>query len=350
MARHPSTMRVLMAAGGTGGHIFPALAVAQELRRRGEAEPGAEAARNRWLTEFVGSGRELESRLIPSAGFPLHSIAAAGLKGIGGLRKARNLVALPRSFWDSAALLARLRPHVVVGMGGYATGPIMLEASLVRIPTLLIEPNAAPGFTNRALARFICLAAVGFEQTAAFYGAKARETGHPVRAAFHRISAKCHTPPFTLLVLGGSQGAMAVNSAVLGMLPHFAREAGRFSLIHQTGERDFERVRNAYAAARLQADVRPFIEDVAQALAAADLVICRSGASTVAELAAAGRASILVPFPAATDNHQRENARVMERAGGGRIVEQQRLNPESLFEAVCSLVNRPEILGEMERG
>lgn len=349
-ARRPCAGRILMAAGGTGGHIFPALAVAEELRRRGEAEPEGVANRNQWRIEFVGGGRELESRVIPSAGFVLHSVAAAGLKGIGGACKARNLAVLPRSFWDAAVLLSRFRPHVVVGMGGYVAGPVMLEASLARIPTLLIEPNATPGFTNRALAPFIRLAAVGFEQAAVFYRTKARVTGHPVRAAFHNIPAKRHASPFTLLVLGGSQGAMAINTAVAGALPILARETGRFTLVHQTGEQDFERVRRAYAEAGVQADVRPFIDDVPQAFAAADLVICRAGASTVAELAAAGRASLLIPFPAATDNHQIENARVMERAGGARVMEQRQLTPESLVEAIRSLVSRSEILMEMERG
>ncbi|HLI30002.1 MAG TPA: undecaprenyldiphospho-muramoylpentapeptide beta-N-acetylglucosaminyltransferase, partial [Terriglobia bacterium] len=305
---------------------------------------------NRWQIEFVGGGRDIESRVIPSAGFVLHSVAAAGLKGIGGVRKVRNLAVLPRSFWDAAALLSRFRPHVVAGMGGYVSGPVMLEASLARIPTLLIETNATPGFTNRALAPFIRMAAVGFGQTAVFYGAKARVTGHPVRAAFHNIPAKRHSAPFTLLVLGGSQGAMAINTAVVGALPILACEAGRFVLIHQTGERDFERVSRAYAEARVQADVRPFIDDMPHTLAAADLVICRSGASTVAELAAAGRASLLIPFPGATDSHQLDNARVMERAGGARVMEQRQLTPKSLVEAIRSLVSRSEILLEMDRG
>ncbi|MGH9770657.1 MAG: undecaprenyldiphospho-muramoylpentapeptide beta-N-acetylglucosaminyltransferase [Candidatus Acidiferrales bacterium] len=336
-----------MAAGGTGGHIFPALAVAEELRLRAEAEPCGATSRTRWQIEFVGGGRELESKVIPSAGFALHSVAAAGLKGIGGMRKVRNLMVLPRSFWDAAALLSRFRPQIVAGMGGYVAGPVMLEASLARIPTLLFEPNGAPGFTNRALAPFIREAAVGFEQAAAFYGSKARFTGHPVRAAFHRVPAKRSEPPFTLLVLGGSQGSTAINTTVVSALPMWMHEPGRFMVIHQTGERDFERVRAAYAEAGFRADVQPFIDDVPQALAAADLVICRSGASTVAELAAAGRASLMIPFPAATDNHQLENARVMERAGGARVMEQRRLTAQALFEAVCSLVSRPDVLDEM---
>ncbi len=341
--------RILLAAGGTGGHIFPALAVAEELRRRGEPEPGGPARRTRWQIEFVGGGKALESRVIPAAGFALHSVAAAGLKGIGGTRKVRNLMVLPRSFWDAAMLLSRFRPRIVVGMGGYVAGPVMLEASLARIPTVLLEPNGAPGFTNRALAPFIQAAAVGFEQAAAFYGSKARFTGHPVLAAFHRVPAKRHTAPFTLLVLGGSQGSVAINDAIVSGLPMWMRERGQFTVIHQTGERDFARVRAGYAEAGLWADVRPFIDDVPQALAAADLVICRSGASTVAELAAAGRASLMIPFPAATDNHQFVNARVMEGVGGSRVMEQRQLTPQALYEAVCSLVSRPGVLADMDR-
>ncbi len=339
-------MRVLMAAGGTGGHVFPALAIAEELRARwsGRCDPPSGAH----SIEFVGAGREIEKRLIPAAGFPLHVVAAAGLKGLGGWRKLRNFLVLPRSFWETWKLLSRFRPNVVVGVGGYVGGPVMLGAALRGIPTLLIEPNAAPGFTNRALAPFIRVAALGFNDAAAVYGAKARVTGHPVRAAFNSIAPKRHSPPYCILILGGSQGSVAINTAVIGALGLFSRQNGQYKLVHQTGKRDFGRVSQSYKEAGVGAEVSVFIDDVPRALEGADLVIGRSGASTVAELAAAGKASLLIPFPHAADDHQLANARALERAGGARVLEQRELTPERLFEEVTALCT-PETLSQMDR-
>jgi UDP-N-acetylglucosamine--N-acetylmuramyl-(pentapeptide) pyrophosphoryl-undecaprenol N-acetylglucosamine transferase len=342
-----ATLKVLIAAGGTGGHIFPALAIAQELGKRWVGRD--RLGRGACSIEFAGTGRGLESRVIPAAGFVLHTVAAAGLKGMGGLRIIRNLLVLPASFWETGVLLKQFCPDVVVGLGGYVAGPVVLEAALARIPTLLIEPNASPGFTNRILAPWIRLAALGFKEAAPFYGAKARITGHPVREAFSRIPPRVHKPPFVILVLGGSQGSAAINSAVIGALALFKRQSKRFRIIHQAGQRDFARVRHAYSEAGFEGEVHAFIDDVPKALEGADLVVCRSGASTVAELAAAGRASLLVPFAAATDNHQLANARVLEHAAGARVIEQARLTPERLFEAICELVEQPGALEEMDR-
>ncbi len=336
-------LRVLMAAGGTGGHVFPALAVAEELRSRWAGEPSSAAC----TVEFAGTARGIESRVIPKAGFSLHIVTAAGLKGIGGFKKVRNVLVLPLSFWEAGSLLRQIKPQVVVGVGGYVAGPVMLEASLARIPTLLIEPNARPGFTNRALAPFIRIAALGFKEAAPFYGRKARITGHPVRSAFSRIAPREHVPPFTVLILGGSQGAMALNSAVIEALPLFA--GGGFRIIHQAGERDYARVRQAYQESSVRGEVHPFIDDVPQALDRADLVVCRAGASTVAELMAAGRASLLIPFPAAADNHQLINALALEREGTARVLEQRRLTGETLFEEVRALLRQPELLTGMDR-
>jgi UDP-N-acetylglucosamine--N-acetylmuramyl-(pentapeptide) pyrophosphoryl-undecaprenol N-acetylglucosamine transferase len=237
--RPTASLRILMAAGGTGGHIFPALAVAQELRARAlERQPQNPDC----AILFLGAGRELESRLIVGAGFPLHTIAAAGLKGIAGWRKLRNSLVLPRSALQTVSLLRAFQPSVVVGTGGYAAGPAMLEAALQGVPTLLIEPNVVPGFTNRLLAPVVRVAAVGFEATARFYGASARLTGVPVRKAFLRVPSKQHVLPSTVLILGGSQGSKAINECVVQSLPLLSREAGRLGIIHQTGERDYNAV------------------------------------------------------------------------------------------------------------
>jgi UDP-N-acetylglucosamine--N-acetylmuramyl-(pentapeptide) pyrophosphoryl-undecaprenol N-acetylglucosamine transferase len=341
-----TTIRVLMAAGGTGGHIFPALAVADELRLRAQrcAPDGMDC-----VIEFLGTGRGLESRLIPAAGFPLRTVSAAGLKGIGGWRKLRNLMILPLSTIETALVLREFQPDVVVGMGGYLAGPAMLEAALRDVPTLLIEPNAVPGFTNRVLAPVVRLAAVGFAEAAPIYGAKARVTGHPVREIFYHTPPKQHISPFTVMILGGSQGAGPVNASVVKSLRLFAEAVPGLRFIHQTGDRDYNGVRQAYAEQGIAADVYPFIDKVAETLGRADLVISRAGALTVAELAAAGKAAVLIPFAAAADQHQLENAKVFERAGAGRVIVQNELTPQGLVRVVRELLNSPERLLEMEQ-
>jgi UDP-N-acetylglucosamine--N-acetylmuramyl-(pentapeptide) pyrophosphoryl-undecaprenol N-acetylglucosamine transferase len=340
-----TTARILMVAGGTGGHIFPALAVAGELRAR--SERGGEGSR-RYVIEFIGTRRQLESRLIPAAGFPLRVVEAAGLKGIGGVRKLRNLLVLPYTVVEAAAVLGEFRPHVVVGVGGYLAGPVMLEAALRDTPTVLIEPNARPGFTNRVLAPVVRVAAVGFEETAHFYGERAHLTGHPVRRAFFEIPPKAHTPPFTVLFVGGSQGSRAINQAVVASLPLLAPDTGRIRIVHQTGEHDYNDVRKAYQERGFLAETQAFVEDMPGALARADLVVSRAGATTVAELAAAGRAALLIPFPAAADQHQLENARVLERAGAARVLVQSELTPERLVAEIRELLAVPETLSRME--
>lgn len=338
--------RVLMVAGGTGGHIFPALAVAEELIARRQSGHGAAASS---FIQFLGTTRGLESRLIPAAGFPLRTVCGAGLKGIGGWRKLLNLMVLPQSAIETAQVLRKFQPDVVVGAGGYLAGPAMLESALRDIPTLLLETNAVPGFTNRVLAPVVRLAAVGFEETARFYGSKAVVTGHPVRRSFNNIPPKAHVPPFTVLIQGGSQGSAAINECVLKSLPLLSTEAGRLRVIHQTGVRDYHRVRDAYLERGFNAEVHPFIQHMPEAFARADLVVSRAGATAVAELAAAGKAALLIPFPAATDHHQLENARVFERAGAARLIEQAKLTPGRLVEELWGLLGEPKQLVRMEQ-
>ncbi|MBZ5564080.1 MAG: undecaprenyldiphospho-muramoylpentapeptide beta-N-acetylglucosaminyltransferase [Acidobacteriia bacterium] len=340
------TRRILMVSGGTGGHIFPMLAVADELRSRSGR---AAEAQPRYEIEFVGTKRPLESRLIPAAGYPLRTVAAAGLKGIGGLRKLRNFLVLPRTAVQTARLLREFKPHVVVGIGGYLAGPVMAEAALMDVPTLLMEPNARPGFTNRVLAPMVRIAAVGLEETANFYGAKAVVTGSPVRRAFAEIPPREHRPPFTVLLVGGSQGAQAINQAMIASLPLLESERARLRIIHQTGERDYNAVTQAYQGRGFAADVRTFIEDMPWALAQADLVVSRAGATAVAEFVAAGKAALLIPFPAATDQHQLENARVLEQAGAARVIEQKDLTPQCLVAAILEMLQDAAKLTRMEQ-
>ena len=354
--------RVLMVVGGTGGHIFPALAVAEELRSRQRAGKGA------FEIVFLGTHRPLEAKLIPAAGFRLRTVDAAGLKGIGGIQRLRNLLVLPRTAWEVAEVLREFRPQVVLGVGGYLAGPVMLEAALADIPTVLIEPNARPGFTNRLLAPMVRVAAVGFQEAARLYGEKACVTGHPLRRAFFYIPPRRRTalkpvlppvgggsdpnpgapPAFTVLVVGGSQGSRAINQTVAQSVPLLVREPERVRIVHQTGEHDYNDVRKTYQERSLPVEVHAFIEDMPGALAQADLVISRAGATAVAELAAAGRAALLIPFPGAADQHQLENARAMERAGGARIILQSELTPQRLATEILGLMANPGTLEKME--
>jgi UDP-N-acetylglucosamine--N-acetylmuramyl-(pentapeptide) pyrophosphoryl-undecaprenol N-acetylglucosamine transferase len=342
-SRPPSERtRILMVSGGTGGHIFPALAVAEVLAKRSGPNGGG------YEIEFLGTRRPLEAKLIPAAGFPLRTVDAAGLKGIRGIQKLRNLWVLPKTAFSVARILRGFRPKVVLGVGGYLAGPVMVEAALAGIPTVLIEPNVRPGFTNRLLAPVVRIAALGFVETAAIYGKKARITGLPVRRAFFDIARRRSESPFTILIVGGSQGANAMNQAVLKAWPLLAKGAEPLRIIHQTGDRDYNEAVKTHREMGSGAEVYAFIDDMPGTLAKADLVISRAGANAVAELAASGRAALLIPFPGAADQHQLDNARAMEKAGAARVIVQSELTPERLAKEVGDLLQNPDALRRME--
>jgi UDP-N-acetylglucosamine--N-acetylmuramyl-(pentapeptide) pyrophosphoryl-undecaprenol N-acetylglucosamine transferase len=333
-------MRALIAAGGTGGHIYPALAVAQEIMRRA---PESEV-------RFVGTARGLETRLVPQAGFELSLIESAGLVNMGMTARARGLALLPRSFFAARRLIRSFGPEVVVGAGGYVTGPVLLTAALLRLPTLVMESNAIPGFTNRRLARFVRAAAVSFEVTVPFFPGKAIVTGNPVRPDFFGIPAKQRDPKsISLLLFGGSQGSRALNEAMISALPLLESERERLRIVHQTGPSDFERVRSAYEEADwlAAAEVREYIDDMMMAFTKADLIVSRAGATTSAELAAAGRAAIMVPLPGQLE--QQRNAEVLQTAGGARMILQTQLTGDRLADEIKRLVAAPERITEMEK-
>ncbi len=332
---------LLIAGGGTGGHVFPALAVAREWLRR---EPEGERS-----VMLVGTERGLEARLVPEAGLPFETIRVAGLKGMGGAKLVRNAAMLPAGLWDSAAILRRHHPNAAFGVGGYASGPMMLLATMNLIPTAIFEPNVEPGFTNRVLAKIATRVAVAYPETAKRFGRKATVTGCPVRREFFAVPSKDHRAPFTLLITGGSRGALPINRAVVDALDGLAARKNELFVVHQTGERDYNAVRVAYARREFHAEVVPFIENMAERFAQADLIVCRSGAITVAEVSAAGRAAILIPFGAATDAHQMRNAEAMQSAGAARLLPHDQLTPERLTTEIFSLLDQPSRIEEMEK-
>ena len=335
-------MRVIIAGGGTGGHLVPALAVAGELRRRGHEAP-----------LLVGTRRGLEARLAARHGLRLETLDVGALKRVGVWKAGTTLLRLPYSFWQAGRVLDAFQPQVAYGVGGYASGPVLLMAAMKNIPVVVHEPNAVPGLANRAIAPLVSRALVTFAETQRFFPAGRVEiVGVPVRPEFFAVPPKTHRPPFTILIFGGSQGANRINQAVLDSLPLFAQmsapEEPRLLFIHQTGEKDCAHVQASFARHGLarQAEILPFIEDMPAAFARADLLVCRAGASTVAEITAAGKGAILVPFPFAADDHQLQNARALERAGAARVLLDSELDGHRLFTLVRDLLPR---LGEMEQ-
>ena len=330
-------LKLLIAGGGTGGHVFPALAVALEWISRGEERK----------VVFVGTQRGIEARLVPEAGFPLDTIRSAGLKGIGGMKFVRNFAKLAPAMWDSFAILRRHKFAAALGVGGYAAGPMMLAAVLRGLPTVVFEPNAEPGFTNRVLAGMVTCVATAYEAPTKLWGRKATLTGIPVRPDFFAIPQRAPAEPFHILITGGSQGALVINRTLVDAAELLARHKDRISIVHQTGERDYNAVRVAYARREIHAEVLPFIGDMAERFAHADLIVCRAGAITVAEVAAAGRAAIFIPFGASTDSHQLRNAQEMQRAGAARLIPEPQLTAERLTQEIFSLLDQPPELQAM---
>jgi UDP-N-acetylglucosamine--N-acetylmuramyl-(pentapeptide) pyrophosphoryl-undecaprenol N-acetylglucosamine transferase len=327
-------MRAILAGGGTGGHVIPALAIANELTKSYEAE-----------VLFIGTARGIENRLVPAAGYALQLVRVGALKNVSLMTRAKTAFDLPRAVWDASRMLNEFAPDGVVGVGGYASGPAMLAAVVKHIPTLAFEPNVVPGFANRVVARFVSGAAVHFEETAKYFR-HAEVTGVPVRQAFFEIRAKRGGVP-TLLVFGGSQGAHAINEAMIRCLPELQRQAPGMHIIHQTGERDYNDALAAYRGLGESAEVFKFIEDMPAAFARADLMVCRSGASTVAEITAAGKPAIFVPFPRAADDHQRVNAETLARSGAAVVVEESKLEGVWLAETIAALLGDRRRLEQM---
>jgi len=340
-------LSVLVAGGGTGGHLYPGIAVARELVSRMR---GAEVT-------FVGTAAGIEARVLPREGFALEVIRSAGLKGRSFQSLIRGIALLPISAVDAWRVISRRRPSVVVGVGGYSSGPVMVLAALRGIPTLLMEQNAIPGVTNRLLAPVVDTAAVTYQGSVRFFGRKALLSGNPVRPEFFSsppLEDGMHTYDeqssrvVRVLVFGGSQGAHAINVAMAEAAARLASGIPRLAITHQTGEQDLEMVRSAYERAGLKARVESFLFAMDREMKATDLAVCRAGSTTLAELAATGRASILVPLPNATDDHQRKNALAVAARGAARIVEQHELDGDRIGAEILTLAGDSNLRRTME--
>jgi UDP-N-acetylglucosamine--N-acetylmuramyl-(pentapeptide) pyrophosphoryl-undecaprenol N-acetylglucosamine transferase len=331
-------MRAIIAGGGTGGHLFPGIAVAREIQRR---HPGSDVL-------FVGAERGVEARIVPQEGFPLRTLPLGGIKGVGWVRQFRNLLATIGGVFRAKKILQEFKPDVVVGVGGYASFPMVGAAVLGNYPRVIMEQNAIPGLANRVLGRSVDFAAVSDPRTLSYFGRKAVVTGNPIRREFKQIGPKQHSAPYTVLIFGGSQGAQSINSAVLDSLEFLTAWKDRLRFVHQTGEAQLRRVQKAYADKGFNAEVRVFFDDFHKQYAAADLIVSRAGATTVAEIKAAGRAAILIPFPFATDDHQSKNARAMEEEHAAVMIANAELNGKRLADTIIRMLEDPKRLAEME--
>jgi len=323
-----AALSVVIAGGGTGGHLYPGIAVAREIVRR---VPDARVS-------FAGTARGIEARVVPAEGFALDLVRSAGLKGKSIVDRARGALLLSLSAVDAWRLLSKRRPQVVIGVGGYSSGAVVRIAAQRGIPTMVLEQNAVPGVTNRLLASHVRAAAVTYDETLAYFHGRGFVAGNPVRSEFFDVDGAAigrHTPP-RILILGGSQGAHVVNMAMVAAAPELAREFPGLEIVHQTGERDLASVREAYGRGGIAARAESFLDPVAREVKAADLIVSRAGATTLAELAAAGRPAVLVPFAAATDDHQRKNAEVLVNAGAAAMILEADLSGPALAKVVAA--------------
>ena len=327
----PPHLRIIIAGGGTGGHVVPALAIGRELRDKHAAE-----------VHYIGTARGIESKLIPEAGFHLDLVRSGQLKNVSLLTRLHTVLDVPRGILHCIHLMRAFKPQVVVGVGGYASGPAMLAAVILRIPTVVYEPNAVPGMTNRYLGKWVSAAAVNFAQTTKYFR-NAEVTGVPVRAEIFNLPPKPSTAAPRLLITAGSNGALVFNETMPVIIARLLEAVPGLTVVHQAGVRRLEQTRAEFAASGADPtrwSVEAFLTDMPQQYAAADLVLARSG-STVAELCAAGKPSLLVPFAAAADDHQRKNAEILAEAGAAVMLLQRDVTPDTLFSALRALLLDP---------
>jgi UDP-N-acetylglucosamine--N-acetylmuramyl-(pentapeptide) pyrophosphoryl-undecaprenol N-acetylglucosamine transferase len=334
-------MRLLIAGGGTGGHLFPALAVARAVKAE---DPSASIL-------FVGTLRGIEAKILPNSDFPIRFISAHGLRKTGLLNSMRAGIELPLGMFQSVSIILSFRPDVVLGVGGYASGPTLAAAVLMRVPTAIQEQNSVMGTTNRLLSRFVDRIFISWENTDP--GTRPEKTmlvGNPVRQdIFETASKERNRDAFNILIFGGSRGALSINRAVTSNLGVLEPLAGKVRILHQTGLGAVEEVKSAYDQAGIQAEVREFIHDMGPIYQWADLVVCRSGASSLAEVTALGKPAVVIPYPFAVGDHQMRNARALEAKGAVKIVRDDDLKNGALVKEISSLINDTATLSEMAR-
>jgi UDP-N-acetylglucosamine--N-acetylmuramyl-(pentapeptide) pyrophosphoryl-undecaprenol N-acetylglucosamine transferase len=325
-------LRVVIAGGGTGGHLFPGLAVARALKAR---VPGVQVS-------FAGTAAGIEARVVPTTEFDLDLIRSGGLKGKSATALLRGFGLLPLSALDAWRVITRRKPDVVIGVGGYSSGPMVAVAAARGIPTLLLEQNAVPGITNRLLAPLVKSAAVTYDRSLRYFGAKGFVSGNPVRQEFLNVDdAALDADNVRVLIFGGSQGAHAINMAMVEAAPRLATAAA-VSVVCQTGTRDYDVVREAFQRSGVQGRVERFIDAMPREVGQAGLIVSRAGATTLAEITAAGRPAILIPLPTATDDHQRKNAEVLQAAGAADVIEQDQLTGALLASRILALAADPD--------
>jgi UDP-N-acetylglucosamine--N-acetylmuramyl-(pentapeptide) pyrophosphoryl-undecaprenol N-acetylglucosamine transferase len=334
--------KVVIAGGGTGGHLYPGIALAKALMGKDM----------KIKVSFVGTQKGIEAKVLPREGFELKTILSAGLLGKKCLSRWISWIKLPISTAQSMCFLINKRPSLVVGVGGYASGPLVLSAWLLRVPILIHEQNSFPGITNKWLGKIADKVAVSFEESAKFFPRdKVAVTGNMIREEFCQPREKFPKTSqglFRFLVLGGSQGAHSINISMMEALQSLASKKKNIYITHQTGESDYEMVKRKYENSGLSHDVRPFIDDVAEQYRKASLVICRAGATTLAEVTACGKVSILIPYPHAAHNHQEKNARVLDAANAGELVLDKELSGERIAQSIISAMENPQRIQEME--
>jgi UDP-N-acetylglucosamine--N-acetylmuramyl-(pentapeptide) pyrophosphoryl-undecaprenol N-acetylglucosamine transferase len=334
--------RVVIAGGGTGGHLYPGIALAKALKRHNmDIE-----------ISFVGTQKGIEAKVLPREGFELKTIFSAGLLGKKRVSRWMSWVKLPIGTAQSMCFLIKKRPDLVVGVGGYASGPLVLSAWILRVPILIHEQNSIPGLTNKWLGKIADKVAVSFKDSAKYFRKeKVEVTGNMIREEFcqpRETFPKGPTGIFRVLVLGGSQGAHSINVAMMEALESLASKRGDIHITHQTGENDFETVKQEYENSGLSHDVRPFIDDMAEQYRKASLVVCRAGATTLAEVTACGKVSVLIPYPHAAHNHQEKNARILNSANAGELVLDRELSGPRIAQSILAAMEAPKRLAEME--
>lgn len=334
-------MRVVIAGGGTGGHLFPGIAIAEEFLKRDSDTQ----------VIFIGTEKGIENRLLGQLGYELRKIEIEGVKGRGIKALMKGVYQIPKSLWQSRRILKPFHPDVVVGVGGYASGPAVLAAYWMGIPTAVAEQNAIPGVTNRILGHFAEKIFVTYEQSRTFFPRiKVVYSGNPVRASLTSGSARAKKEKHyrQLLIFGGSQGAEAINKSVMDMLPQLQGMKDKVRILHQTGQRQMEEMKRAYEQFGIQAEVTPFIVAMAEAYADADLIICRAGATSLAEITAAGKAAVLIPYPWAANDHQSKNAEALASEGAAVVIYERELSGAGLFSVVDALLRDEKKLRQME--